>query len=72
MIDEVAAHEKAEQFLAGQDLKRHIYRFSHVKSTQRRPDDWGVVFDVYSPENTLVDGPVVVIVNKVTGIVQFL
>lgn len=72
MIDEVAARENAERFIARHDLKRHVYRFLNVKSTQRRPDEWGVVFEVYSPENALIDGPVVVIVNKLTGDVKFL
>ena len=72
MIDEVAARENAERFIARHDLKRHVYRFLNVKSTQRRSDEWGVVFEVYSPEDALIDGPVVVIVNKLTGDVKFL
>lgn len=72
MICEVAARQRAEQFLSAQDLRGYVYQFSHAKTTERRPEDWGVVFDVYSPEKTLVEGPVVIIVNKLTGSVSFL
>ena len=67
MIDQIAAREMAEQFIARQNLKGHTYKFSGVKFDERWPSEWGVVFDVYSPQNTLIDGPIVIVVDKTTG-----
>ena len=70
MIDRTKARELAEQFLGQQDLRGFAYRFSGITFDQRWPGEWSVVFDVYSPDDTLIDGPVVLIVDKANGRVQ--
>lgn len=67
MIDQVAARETAEQFIDRQNLRGHTYKFASVKFDERWPSEWGVVFDVYSPQNTLIDGPIVILVDRNSG-----
>ncbi|MEL8054797.1 MAG: hypothetical protein AAGK66_01465 [Pseudomonadota bacterium] len=62
------AQEIAERYI--QDgATQTDWRFEFVE-VSKRPDKvfWAVIFDVYSPENTLVDGPVVILVRKRDGL----
>lgn len=72
MIDQAAAREMAEQFIARQDLKGHKYKFVGVKFNERRPSEWGVVFDVYTLQDSLLDGPVVILVDRTSGATRVL
>ena len=67
MIDEAQALKLAENFLQKQDSRGHTYRISGVRSNEKRPGVYGVIFDVYTPENSLLDGPLVMLVDKRTG-----
>ena len=67
MIDQVTARAMAEKFISYQNLRGYTYRFASVKFDDRWPDEWGVVFDVYSPQNALIDGPIVILVDKNSG-----
>ena len=53
-----------EDFLASQVLKGHRYEFVKVRFDEKYPDEYGAVFNVYTPDNSLIDGPVVFIVDK--------
>lgn len=70
MVDQTEARRLAENFLSQQDLRGFSYIFSGVTYDERWPDEWGIVFDVYSPEMSLIDGPVVLVVSKATGEVR--
>jgi hypothetical protein len=70
MVDQTEARKLAEDFLSQQDLRGYSYIFSGVTYDDRWPDEWGIVFDVYSPEMSLIDGPVVLVVSKTTGEVR--
>lgn len=67
MIDEFRARELAEKFLEKQDGQGHAYKFVTVKSSERHLESYGVIFDVYTPKNDLLDGPIVMLVDKQTG-----
>jgi len=53
-----------EEFLFKQDLRGFRYEFVKVNFDDKYPNEYGAVFNVYSPENSLIDGPAVFIVNK--------
>ena len=53
-----------EQFLGQQDLRGYRYEFVKVNFDERYPNEYGAVFNVYTPDNTLIDGPAVFIVDK--------
>lgn len=60
----------AELFVEGQDLQGWSYRLASVGKAHDGMAS--VVFDTYSPEGNLVDGPVVVIVDLNSGVVSSL
>lgn len=53
-----------EDFLAKQDLRGHRYEFVKVVSSEKYPEEYSAVFNVYTLDNFLSDGPAVFIVNK--------
>jgi hypothetical protein len=62
----------AEKFISNQDLRGYKYQFGDATTIDRYPNEWNIIFDIYSQENTLMDGPVIVIVNKNDGRVDFM
>jgi len=54
------------------DLKG--FRYEHVSTSINAilTNEWNVVFDVYSPSGNLMDGPVVLVVERDTGLVRSL
>jgi hypothetical protein len=56
--------EIAEQFVAAQDNKGFTLKFVSAKKNDRGPGNWSAIFDVFTPQGSLLDGPVVVIVNE--------
>lgn len=52
------------------DLKGYRYEYVGTSFDDKWPDEWGVVFDVYTPNGNLMDGPVVFVVEKETGHVR--
>lgn len=71
-ISENEAREVVEKHLSEQDLKGYRYEFVKVSYTKKRPDEYDVVFNIYSPENAIIDGPAVFIVDKNSGEVSVL
>lgn len=63
-VSDAEAKRLVEDFLAKQDLKGYRYEFVRVNFNNKYPDEYGAVFNVYSPEGSLIDGPAVFIVNK--------
>lgn len=70
MIDEEQAQKLAELFLQKQPHRGHTYSFSGVTSNEKRPEVYGVIFDIYTPDKNLLDGPLVMLVDKQTGEVR--
>lgn len=56
--------------VASLDLKGFRYEFIEISESKIHPDEWGAIFDVYSPQSSLMDGPIVLIVEKDTGKVR--
>lgn len=71
-MNDEEAQALAETFLSQQDLKGFKYEFVTVKENELQPDYFGVVFNVFSPENTIIDGPAIFLVNKETKDVSVL
>jgi hypothetical protein len=63
-LSEVEVKELVEDFLAKQDLKGHRYEFVKVNFDDKYPDEYGAVFNVYTSDDSLIDGPAVFIVDK--------
>jgi hypothetical protein len=64
------AKDLAIAYVATLDLKGYRYEYVGTSFDANWPDEWGVVFDIYSPGGNLVDGPVVFAVEKETGRVR--
>lgn len=56
----------AESFIAAHDMRGHTLKFVETKDSWIHPNEWSVIFDVYSPSRNLIDGPIIVIVDKET------
>jgi len=69
-----ASHEKAKELVIAyfQTLELNGYRYEHVSTRINAilRNEWNVVFDVYSPNGCLIDGPAVFVVEKGTGLVR--
>ena len=63
-IDEV--RDIAIDFVSKSDMKQCSAKFAEVREHERFPNEWSVVFDLYSRDGTLIDSPFIVIVDKKT------
>ncbi len=72
VINQKQARNIAEDYISQQNTSDHIYIFTGLKFDKRWPSDWAVVFDVYTSQNTLIDGPVVILVYMNKGYVRSL
>lgn len=70
MISKEQAKQLALKHVQGLDLRGYRYEFVGISSSDRFPDEWGAVFDVYTPKGHLMDGPVVFVVEMQTGEVR--
>jgi hypothetical protein len=61
------AKELAVAHVGTLDLKGYRYEYVGTSFDANWPDEWGVVFDVHTPDGHLMDGPVVFVVEKETG-----
>lgn len=66
-MNEFEARQIAEKFVSGLDKRGHSIGFAEARRRVRYPDQWSVVFDVFSSNGNLIDGPIVVIVEETTG-----
>jgi hypothetical protein len=62
----------SDKYIADNSNDRFSYVFVEVNESQKFPTQWNVVYDIYSAGNTLIDGPLVVVVNKVDGTLRML
>lgn len=69
MISEDEARVIAQDYLE-QDARG--FTFSFFPTPQRRPDDWVIGFDWGTGDGRVVDGPIIVLVDKQTGRVRSL
>ena len=65
-MTELEAQMVAEALISTLDMRGHTLTFVEAKPRARYPGEWSAIFDVFSPEGTLIDGPVVVIVDEGT------
>jgi len=63
-LSETEVQNLVEEFLSRQDLKGCRYEFVKANFNDKYPNEYEAVFNVYSPENSLIDGPAVFIVDK--------
>lgn len=63
-IDDV--RKIAENFIASQDMRGHTVKLVETRDLPKWPNEWSVIFDLYSPAGNLIDGPIIVIVDKGT------
>jgi hypothetical protein len=64
VISEDEARAIAQKFLETSPSK---FRFRFAPTPQIHANDWGMVFDCITPEGSVLDGPMVVLVDKQTG-----
>lgn len=62
--DEIRA--LADALLATLDHKGHRLAFVETRQRARHPGEWAVIYDLFSPQETLIDGPIVVVVDEST------
>ncbi|VAW83404.1 hypothetical protein MNBD_GAMMA16-2094 [hydrothermal vent metagenome] len=71
-LTELEARKLVEKYISEQDLRGFKYDFVKVTSSDKNPNEFGVIFNVFSPEDSLIDGPAVFIVDKNTSMVYVL
>ena len=64
------AKDLAISYVGGLDLRGYRYEFVGISFNEKWSDEWGAVFDVYTPNGNLIDGPVIFVVEKSTGRVR--
>ncbi|WUR12416.1 hypothetical protein E7V67_022345 [[Empedobacter] haloabium] len=69
-ISKERAQELAIEHVSQLDLRGYRYEFVGISFDEKWPNEWGAVFDVFTPNGNLMDGPVVFVVEKETGIVR--
>lgn len=48
------------------------FTYSFLQTPQRRPDDWSMVFEWAAGDGNVFDGPIIILVNKLSGRVRSL
>jgi hypothetical protein len=71
-INQLEAKELVEKHLLTQNLRGYRYEFVKVNFIEKKPEEFGVVFNVFTPKNAPIDGPAVFIVDKSTGNIRVL
>ena len=61
----------AEAFVAKQEMRGHSVEYVGLGDRPQHPEEWSVTFDVYSPAGNLIDGRIVVIIDKRTMKARF-
>ena len=69
-ISREQAKELAMAYVASLDLRGYQYEFVGISFDEKWPNEWGAVFDVYTPSGNLMDGPVIFVVEKNSGQVR--
>jgi hypothetical protein len=69
-ISKEEAKALAISYVSSLDLRGYRYEFVGISFNDKWPNEWGAVFDVYTPRGNLMDGPVVLVVEKDTGRVR--
>lgn len=69
-ISREQAKDLAIAYVHALDLRGYRYEFVGISFDEQWSDEWGAVFDVYTPSGNLMDGPVVFVVEKETGRVR--
>jgi hypothetical protein len=57
----------AARWIASRNLKGLVPQFHSADRCPASPELWAVVYDMYTADGTLVDSPMVVLVNGETG-----
>lgn len=63
-LSEAEVKGLVEDFLKKQDLKGHRYKFVKVNFDDKHPDEYSAVFNIYTPDDSLIDGPAVFVVDR--------
>jgi len=71
MIMSEEARDIAVKFVNNADLRQCVARFAEVREHKQHPDEYSVVFDLFSKEGSGIDSPFIVIVDKLTGEPRF-
>ena len=72
MLEEKQAQAIAEEFISSQDNRGFSLKFVSIRRDDQWPKEWSVVFDVFTEQGALLDGPVVVIVNEESNQARYL
>jgi|EndMetStandDraft_4_1072995.scaffolds.fasta_scaffold691136_1 hypothetical protein len=65
------ARAAAELLIKNSEMRGYTAKFAEVLTHPRFPNEYSVVFDVYTPEGNIFDGPLIVIVDQTNGETRF-
>ena len=71
MIATDEARDIAVKFVNNSDLRQCVAKFAEVREHKQYPNEYSVVFDLFSKEGSGIDSPFIVIVDKLTGEPRF-
>jgi hypothetical protein len=52
-------------------MRGHTVSFVGGGDRPKAPDQFSIVFDLFSPKGNLIDGPIIVLVDKYSGKARF-
>ncbi len=67
LITKDKARELAIAHVQTLELRGFRYEFVGISSSESRENEWGAIFDVFTPSGNLMDGPAVFVIDKRTG-----
>jgi hypothetical protein len=67
----VEAMKVATAFVSTQELRGFLYTCVGAKKSKQAANEWDVVFDVRDDRGHLIDGPVIVLVDDLSGGARF-
>jgi len=66
-MTEAEAIEIAENYLRTKEMRGFRAVVAGARKNERVPDQWSVLFSLFTPEDFLLDGPMIIVVDEKTG-----
>ncbi len=71
-LSEMEVKGLVDNFLSKQDLRGFRYEFLKVSVDEKYQGEVSAIYNVFTPEDSLVDGPAVLIIDENSKAVRFL
>jgi len=70
-MTESEVQRAAELLIASHDMRGFKLVFAEARRRPSNSREWAAVFDIFTADGALVDGPMIIVVDDATGIARF-